>query len=976
MRILDVFNRQPSPPPEGFSKIFVSHSSADKDPIVRHLVAELRRFKYQAWFDEHDIRAAQSIPAEVGNNLVTSDFVLAVFSPSALKSSWFEAEISTAMSLSWGGAKKPRIVPILFQLAPEELPALLQSYKAVTFPKLRDRRWKNRFKELLDAFDPLGGASSIFRPRSPHSYFVAPSLNGPKELVGREGELLALTERWNGKKIRVLVIVGEGGSGKTSLVAKWVAKLGPGFGEEIPEFFEWSFYSQGTSRDRPAGDGEAFTNAALNRFGAGSVTHLARWGKGEHLANLVAKKRSLVILDGLEPLQSDVNALHGPGKVKVPEVSAFLRGLAQHNLGLCIVTTRVPVFDLNVHYECGVEVWDMRRLSPEDGELLLRNAGVTGEPEAFLAVVKMLDGHALTLTWLGSFLRRAHQGDIAFVKVIPFSVNEAPSTSVMNAYGEWLMGPEGNPLQYEILQLLAFFDRPASPPSLTALIGNGPISGLSEVVHQKSQAEWDTAVDELQSAGLVSLIDFSNARNEHTDPVSTCSVSYAPRWILDSHPLLREYFAQKVGEESPQGWREGHGRLYDHLVSADTFSAQDGIEGLQPLYHAVYHGSQAGRKREAFNEVFYKRIQRREEQYSTKELGAFSADLGALACLFDILWSVPSPDLSEEDQAWVLNHAAVCLWAVGRLDDAAPPMQLSVDRSLRIARSPGNPGIRQRHIREAAARATNLSELDLARGAVDLAVTHGKMAIDLAQEAKEIEEEIRASGAFADALHAAGKFDKAKEWFLKAESLQKTPYLHSLAGFQYCDLILAPVEMAVWNRILKVPDSAGLSPTQITAPCDECNRRANFARNSSASSLEIALNELTLARSKLYRVILLESAAGGTDLTVQMDTAVRLLRSAGYEDELVRGLLTRALLRSLNRQEGLVEDDLREARKVAERGGMRLLYFESLLYTARLFYDESALKEAQAMVASPGWAYLRRAEELRATESALSRGPL
>ena len=56
------------------------------------------------------------------------------------------------------------------------------------------------------------------------------------------------------------------------------------------------------------------------------------WEKGERLARLVAQRRTLLVLDGLEPLQNPP----GPqeGRLREPSLQAFLPELAAFNAGL------------------------------------------------------------------------------------------------------------------------------------------------------------------------------------------------------------------------------------------------------------------------------------------------------------------------------------------------------------------------------------------------------------------------------------------------------------------------------------------------------------------------------------------------------------------------------------------------------------------------------------------------------------------
>ena len=146
-------------------------------------------------------------------------------------------------------------------------------------------------------------------------------------LFGREAELTRLDAAWKpGSGIRVITIVAWGGTGKTSLVAKWAAALAAR-DYDGADYFDWSFYSQGT-RDQSGASADQCIQAALEFFGdrAMAQSPASAWDKGARLAQLVAKRRTLLILDGLEPLQ------HPPGpqagELKDPAVTALLRGLA------------------------------------------------------------------------------------------------------------------------------------------------------------------------------------------------------------------------------------------------------------------------------------------------------------------------------------------------------------------------------------------------------------------------------------------------------------------------------------------------------------------------------------------------------------------------------------------------------------------------------------------------------------------------
>ena len=102
---------------------------------------------------------------------------------------------------------------------------------------------------------------------------------------------------------------------------------------------------QGSSGGTSSAD--EFLDAALTWFGDPDPRLGTSWDKGERLAKLVAHRRTLLVLDGLEPLQNPP----GPqeGRVREPSIQALLRELAAFNTGLCVITTRTPVADIADH---------------------------------------------------------------------------------------------------------------------------------------------------------------------------------------------------------------------------------------------------------------------------------------------------------------------------------------------------------------------------------------------------------------------------------------------------------------------------------------------------------------------------------------------------------------------------------------------------------------------------------------------------
>jgi hypothetical protein len=761
------------------------------------------------------------------------------------------------------------------------------------------------------------------------------------ELFGRDSRLEELEAAWEDERIHIVTLVAWGGMGKTSLVARF-ADLLAARGYDGADYFDWSFYSQGASATSNA-SGDAFVDAALRFFrdAAMADSPASAWDKGARLAAIVAKRRTLLVLDGLEPLQHPPGPL--AGDLKDPAVQAFLRGLAQVNSGLCLVTTRERVTDLEKWEKSAAPCWRLEQLSNEAGVELLKSLGVRGAETELAAAVREVQGHALTVSLLGRFLKSSHGGDVRRRDRVDFSDLRSirggeHAFRVIAAYENWLGdGSEAAARQLALLRLLGLFDRLAANELLAALRAPPAIAGLTEPLVGLDEVEWSLLVAELEEAALVVKQEAG----------------------LDAHPLIREYFGERLRGSQENAWREAHGRLFDFLAK-NTDYQPEGLTGLQPLYEAIFHGSQAGRHEEACSKIYVDRIQRGPESFSTRKLGAFGADLRAVACFFEKPWSRLAPSLSETTQAWLLNEAAFRLRALGRLREAIEPMRAGLSGAARLEAW-----------KDAAARASNLSELELTLGEVKMAVADAEQSVIFADRSSDAIERITDRITLADARHQAGDEETALALFREAERLQaerqpQYPLLYSLQGFQYCDLLLARAERAAGSG-----RDARTSGGQ--EECDEVERRAAQALKWAINHnwlLDVALNHLSLGRARLYRSILKADSPSATDAGIEIEQAVAGLRAAGHFDYIPRGLLTRAWLRWLDGNADGSRADLDEAQEIAERGSMKLHLADVALYRARLFHDRVALAQARRMIEECD--YGRRLPEIEDLEGAWS----
>src|SRR5262249_41060627 len=156
------------------------------------------------------------------------------------------------------------------------------------------------------------------------------------------------------------------GVGKSMLVNRWLERMAADGYRGARKVFGWSFFSQGTSERVTSAD--LFIDQALRFFGDPTPTEGSPWSKGERLAALVRRDRHLLILDGLEPLQSPSDGW----RVQDPGLGQLLRRLARPDregatpggVGLCVITTREPVTDLD-SFPGTTTTRSLEQISPE-----------------------------------------------------------------------------------------------------------------------------------------------------------------------------------------------------------------------------------------------------------------------------------------------------------------------------------------------------------------------------------------------------------------------------------------------------------------------------------------------------------------------------------------------------------------------------------------------------------------------------------
>ncbi len=771
-----------------------------------------------------------------------------------------------------------------------------------------------------------------------------PLTSNPK-LYGREQPLKLLNQAWKKPKTKVVILVAMGGTGKTALLKHWLDKLLQK--KSAPESaFAYSFYSQGAAEDKQT-DAEEFFSKAFAHFGYHEALPKNQHDKGVLLAQWVGAQRALLVLDGLEPLQHPQGVMRGALKDK--GLVSLLEQLALKNQGLCLISSRQPVTELKG--KAAVIEHDLAQLSATDGVRLLKAFKLTGSEKDFSETVAWLGGHALALNLLGHYVRATFAGDLRQRdKLSAFSDSPeegAHAEKIIAAYERHLKGTA----DLALLSLLGLFDRPVSQAAFTALLAPSEKHkdkqrlALTAPIRKLSATDYGALIQRLRDQHLL------NAHNpEHPDS-------------LDCHPLLREYFGKRLQTEQPKAWQQAQRQLYDYYKAVPEKELPDTLAEMEPLFAAVAHGCAAGLHQQALEKVYWPRILRENEHYVLHKLGAFATDLAVVAHFFSQPWNSPAAALPDEYKAFVLNWAAFRLRALGRLSEAAAPMQAGIDLSAA-----------QENWIEAAKNANNLSELHNSLGALVAALSVAEQGVAFADKSGDDFQRMVNRSSLADAQQHSGAWAAAAASFAEAEEIQKqwqpeSPQLYSLPGFRYCDYLLSlgdwqqvqgraqttlKYQHEGWYSLLSIAlDQLSLGRASLQQACIESVgwQQANHSSAEPQDSPHSPAPDLMLTRKD-------SPALNVSSAHDWLELAVDDFHKAGTEHHLPRALLARCACARFAHDWQRAHADLAQVFESARRSDMRLHLCDAHFEAARLALMGAAFDDLLAA------AHLDKAAEL------------
>lgn len=715
------------------------------------------------------------------------------------------------------------------------------------------------------------------------------------DLVGRNVELELLDRVWEEQRTNCVEIIAFGGTGKSSLVNSWLSGLSKRDYAGADRVYAWSFVSPGSDTDLIA-SGDLFIEQALDWFGDKHPAEGTPWAKANRLATLVRESKTIVVLDGLEPLQYPP----GPkqGEIENPAVSFFLKEMASSNTGLCIITSRIPVKEFASYNDGRIRTLQLEELSGDAGATLLRDLGVRGDEADMQSAVEAYAGHPLCLSLLAGYVSVVCDSEIeqyrsleSLSTVQPF---DGQASDIMHAYLHWFNSPRETCL----LNLLGLFDRALSITDLELFVASTSIKGLTTDLQSMSRAEWRYALKKLEDVNLVTI----SPQNKST--------------VVDCHPLVRDFLSEHLRNNHPEIWQRGNEAVFSFLCDQALENPQNMLQ-LEPIFRAVVHGTRAGLYEESFD-LYFEKIKRK--QFSMFTEGSHHADQSCIRTFFKKPWIEPVPQLSESASSYLLSCAAANLIYLGHIEEAIDPSILSIQWFQ----------FNERWF-EAAATAGPLISMLLAAGRLSRAREEWENNQESVKKAGNIVLSAVNKSIEAYLCFLEGDNDKAGELFSESEKVitcgdPKCEVGCPTISAYYCKFLLdtGNVEEALERALLTV------EWRESTAWQVSVDTTSLYATDLQMLGLiYLALNDRQ--RAKYY-----------------LDKQVEKFRDANEWLYLPSGLIARARLHLLNRNFKCSLQDLEEALSIARRTGAKYSEWESIITLAQLRLESEELESAKS----------------------------
>jgi len=587
--------------------------------------------------------------------------------------------------------------------------------------------------------------------------YLPPSLHNqtpPEEnFVGREEYLETIASWYKNPDVRIGALIGWGGVGKSALVRKWYDNLKAN--KIQPDgIFWWGFYRNAYL--------EQFLNALLRYVSGGQIEPgeiKGTWEKVERIKENISRGAYLIILDGLEEMQEGKSGDEF-GKMTHRECTELLHYLADvpKSEGLCLITTRYPLKDLEDWENRSYENRSLVDLSIPDALLMLKKRDINGSDDDMTEVINRYKGHALSLTSVAGYLNRYYDGDIKQAPQVQFVLNDKKRfedvNKLLSRYAEKMSDAER-----VFLNIFSLFRQEITERD------------FAEVFRKRIEDVNDAIVKmgELDFRDLISgLVDWRLISCDETKKLYT------------THPLIKSYFESDFRQDNRMLC---HKRMYQYF-GEHAPQQPETLQEMQPLFEQVYHGCAAGLYDEVFDDVYKEKINRGNEFFITDKLGAWETDLSLIKTFFPEGDLSQMPLVSKRDwQSWLPNEAGLSLKNIGRPKEAEEPFLTGIKMM-----------IEDEDWKNASVGYQNLADLQFRTGEIESGLESAQKALDLAEKAKDDFNIWVSKGYLGRILYLLGKSEEAEKSFKEADEIcikVEGVRIRCMPGAQYADFFMS-----------------------------------------------------------------------------------------------------------------------------------------------------------------------------------------
>lgn len=644
------------------SKVFICYSHKD-DKYLNLLLKHLDNSLLDIWSDKR-IEGAEHWEEEIKKALETCNCGVLILSANFFSSSFIQ-NIELKQLLQNKYEKNTYLIPVLAEYCDidnykwiSKKEVLPKGFKPLEKVKKRNYnievvKIKKCIQKLLEKQSEshycLSQESNISTINYPDAIEVNNFPTSNDKFFGREKYFDILDKVWSDEQVNILSFIAFGGIGKTSLIDNWLKRMKKDHYKGAKNIFMWSFYSQGTEEDRQVTATEFLLEAC--RFFKIKKIPKTSYEQGRELADIISKQRALIVLDGLEPLQSSLEDI---GEIKDNGLQIFLKRLSRQNKGLVIITSRIRLASIDNQYE------ELEILKDFEGVELLKSFDLNGSIKELEQISKDFDGHALALKLLGSYIKVVLDKDINRIDEIENLTDDKTKSSkhanrMLNSYKKYLKGT----VELEMLKLLGFFDRAISFEVIEVLKNKPLIESINDKLININEIDWKYTLNTLKELHLIS----DNNK------------------FLDTHPLVREYFSKYIEENYKDSYIKGHNRLYQYYEKLPEKLLPLTIEEMEPLFHAVFHGCKAKKYNEVFERIYFYRINQGVAYYLTLTLSRFDLVLKLLNN-FIFPFNKKPMELSYKYSLGIKGHISDSLFSMGKYKKALKIMDSITKKSF------------------------------------------------------------------------------------------------------------------------------------------------------------------------------------------------------------------------------------------------------------------------------------------------------